>query len=451
MLLDEIKNLNFLIMGLGLNGGGVALSRFLLKRGAKLVITDLKSETELALSIDALRDFEDQIRYVLGKHDVNDFKNADIVVKNPGVKPNNKYLKFAKRIETDISLFLMFNKNPIVAVTGTKGKSTLVSLLYQALKEKYPGVKLGGNIGVSPLSFFDQLDGKSPLILELSSWQLQSLENFNPIISIITNVYNDHQNYYLNFDDYIIDKSKIFVNQTSGIVIIQDQAYCKYFSKFKSKARVILFSEFNPCDFDQDIFYCNEGKVYFNDNLIGSFSNSRAVFIVPKVITFFVSYYLNIDLNRTGQILNNFKGIEHRLEFVKSVQNVMFYNDTASTIPESTVLSVKSLKTKDNRINLIVGGTDKELDFLSFSKIADIVRTWILIRGSATVKIIKILEKSSIQYFLFDSLRDAVNYAFKISSPGDIVLFSPASASFELFNNEFDRGLQFKNLVNNLG
>ncbi|EEH32313.1 UDP-N-acetylmuramoylalanine--D-glutamate ligase [Borreliella burgdorferi 29805] len=451
MLLDEIKNLNFLIMGLGLNGGGVTLSRFLLKRGAKLVITDLKSETELALSIDALRDFEDQIRYVLGKHDVNDFKNADIVVKNPGVKPNNKYLKFAKRIETDISLFLMFNKNPIVAVTGTKGKSTLVSLLYQALKEKYPGVKLGGNIGVSPLSFFDQLDGKSPLILELSSWQLQSLENFNPIISIITNVYNDHQNYYLNFDDYIIDKSKIFVNQTSGIVIIQDQAYCKYFSKFKSKARVILFSEFNPCDFDQDIFYCNEGKVYFNDSLIGSFSNSRAVFIVPKVITFFVSYYLNIDLNRTGQILNNFKGIEHRLEFVKSVQNVMFYNDTASTIPESTVLSVKSLKTKDNRINLIVGGTDKELDFLSFSKIADIVRTWILIRGSATVKIIKILEKSSIQYFLFDSLRDAVNYAFKISSPGDIVLFSPASASFELFNNEFDRGLQFKNLVNNLG
>lgn len=451
MLLDEIKNLNFLIMGLGLNGGGVALSRFLLKRGAKLVITDLKSETELALSIDALRDFEDQIRYVLGKHDVNDFKNADIVVKNPGVKPNNKYLKFAKRIETDISLFLMFNKNPIVAVTGTKGKSTLVSLLYQALKEKYPGVKLGGNIGVSPLSFFDQLDGKSPLILELSSWQLQSLENFNPIISIITNVYNDHQNYYLNFDDYIIDKSKIFVNQTSGIVIIQDQAYCKYFSKFKSKVRVILFSEFNPCDFDQDIFYCNEGKVYFNDNLIGSFSNSRAVFIIPKVITFFVSYYLNIDLNRTGQILSNFKGIEHRLEFVKSVQNVMFYNDTASTIPESTVLSVKSLKTKDNRINLIVGGTDKELDFLSFSKIADIVRTWILIRGSATVKIIKILEKSSIQYFLFDSLRDAVNYAFKISSPGDIVLFSPASASFELFNNEFDRGLQFKNLVNNLG
>ncbi|PRR00271.1 UDP-N-acetylmuramoyl-L-alanine--D-glutamate ligase [Borreliella burgdorferi] len=451
MLLDEIKNLNFLIMGLGLNGGGVALSRFLLKRGAKLVITDLKSETELALSIDALRDFEDQIRYVLGKHDVNDFKNADIVVKNPGVKPNNKYLKFAKRIETDISLFLMFNKNPIVAVTGTKGKSTLVSLLYQALKEKYPGVRLGGNIGVSPLSFFDQLDGKSPLILELSSWQLQSLENFNPIISIITNVYNDHQNYYLNFDDYIIDKSKIFVNQTSGIVIIQDQAYCKYFSKFKSKVRVILFSEFNPCDFDQDIFYCNEGKVYFNDNLIGSFSNSRAVFIIPKVITFFVSYYLNIDLNRTGQILNNFKSIEHRLEFVKSVQNVMFYNDTASTIPESTVLSVKSLKTKDNRINLIVGGTDKELDFLSFSKIADIVRTWILIRGSATVKIIKILEKSSIQYFLFDSLRDAVNYAFKISSPGDIVLFSPASASFELFNNEFDRGLQFKNLVNNLG
>ncbi|APS98770.1 UDP-N-acetylmuramoylalanine--D-glutamate ligase [Borreliella mayonii] len=449
MRLDEIKNLNFLVMGLGLNGGGVALSRFLLKHGARLVITDLKSEAELALSIDSLRDFDNQIRYVLGKHDINDFKNADIVVKNPSVKPNNEYLKLAKRVETDISLFLIFNKNPIIAVTGTKGKSTLVSLLYQVLKKKYPRAKLGGNIGLSPLSFFDQLDGRSPVILELSSWQLQSLNNFNPILSIITNVYNDHQNYYLNFDDYIIDKSKIFVNQTSGIVIIQDKAYYKYFSKFKSKAKVILFSEFNPCDFDQDIFYCNKGKVYFNDNLIGSFSESQ--FMISKFIAFFVSYYLNIDLNHTSQILNNFKGIEHRLEFVKLVQNVMFYNDTASTIPESTVLSVKSLKTNDNHINLIVGGTDKELDFSSFSKIINIVKTWILIKGSATVKIIKILEKSSIQYFVFYSLRDAVNYSFKISSSGDIVLFSPASASFELFNNEFDRGLQFKNLVNTLG
>ncbi|WLN25371.1 UDP-N-acetylmuramoyl-L-alanine--D-glutamate ligase [Borreliella valaisiana] len=451
MRLDEIKNLNFLVMGLGLNGGGVALSRFLLKHGAKVVITDLKSEAELALSIDSLKDFDDQIKYVLGKHDADDFKRADIVVKNPSVKPNNEYLKLAKRVETDISLFLIFNKNPIIAVTGTKGKSTLASLLYQVLKKKYPRAKLGGNIGVSPLSFFDQLDGRSPLILELSSWQLQSLENFNPILSIVTNIYNDHQNYYLNFDDYIIDKSKIFVNQTSGIVIIQDKAYYKYFSKFESKAKVILFSEFNPCDLDLDVFYCNKDKVYFNNKLIGSFSESQVVFMIPKLITFFVSYYLNIGFNHVFQILNNFKGIEHRLEFVKLIQNVMFYNDTASTIPDSTVFSVKSLKTNDNHINLIVGGTDKELDFSSFSKIINCVKTWILIKGSATVKIIKILEKSSIQYFVFDSLKDSVNHALKVSSPGDIVLFSPASASFELFNNEFDRGLQFKNLVNMLG
>lgn len=142
MRLDEIKNLNFLVMGLGLNGGGVALSRFLLKHGARLVITDLKSEAELALSIDSLKDFDDQIRYVLGKHDINDFKKADIVVKNPSVKPNNKYLKLAKRVETDISLFLIFNKNPIIAVTGTKGKSTLVSLLYQVLKKNIQGQSL---------------------------------------------------------------------------------------------------------------------------------------------------------------------------------------------------------------------------------------------------------------------------------------------------------------------
>lgn len=141
-------------MGLGLNGGGVALSRFLLKRGAKLVITDLKSETELALSIDALRDFEDQIRYVLGKHDVNDFKNADIVVKNPGVKPNNKYLKFAKRIETDISLFLMFNKNPIVAVTGTKRKIYSCISFVSSFERKISGGKAWGQYWCISFKFF---------------------------------------------------------------------------------------------------------------------------------------------------------------------------------------------------------------------------------------------------------------------------------------------------------
>ncbi|ANF34046.1 UDP-N-acetylmuramoylalanine--D-glutamate ligase [Borrelia turicatae] len=447
MYLDEIRGKNFLIMGLGLHGGGLAVAKFLLKHGGNLVITDLKNELELIPSIEALKQFRDKIRYVLGYHDEDDFKRADIVIKNPGVSFDNKYLKLAKRVETDISLFLMFNQNPIIAITGTKGKSTLASLLHKVLVIKYPNSKLGGNIGVSPLSFLDELDGVSPIILELSSWQLHDLRNLCPIISIITNIYSDHQNYYSNFDSYIEDKSRIFINQNSGILISQDQAYYNYFSRFKSKLKSILFSEAVPLNFENDIFYFKKGKIYLNNKVVGTLSESRIVLLISKMITVFIASYLGLDLSVVSKIVTDFDGIEHRLEFVREFEGVKYYNDTASTIPDSTILSVKSLRAYGGLINLITGGTDKELDFAIFGEILNIVKTWILLKGSATLKIIKFLEDNNINYFIFSSLEECVCYAKKISVQNDIVLFSPASASFELFKNEFDRGLQFKNLV----
>ncbi|BDU62743.1 UDP-N-acetylmuramoylalanine--D-glutamate ligase [Candidatus Borrelia fainii] len=436
-----------MIMGLGLHGGGLAVAKFLLKHGGNLVITDLKNELELIPSIEALKQFRDKIRYVLGYHDEDDFKRADIVIKNPGVSFDNKYLKLAKRVETDISLFLMFNQNPIIAITGTKGKSTLASLLHKVLIIKYPNSKLGGNIGVSPLSFLDDLDGVSPIILELSSWQLHDLRNLCPIISIITNIYFDHQNYYSNFDSYIEDKSRVFVNQNSGILISQEQAYYNYFFRFKSKLKIILFSESVPLNFENDIFYFKKGKIYLNNKVVDTLSESRVVLLISKMITVFIASYLGLDLSVVSKIVTDFDGIEHRLEFVREFEGVKYYNDTASTIPDSTVLSVKSLRAYGGLINLITGGTDKELNFTIFGEILNMVKTWILLRGSATLAIIKFLEDNNINYFIFSSLEECVCYAKKISIQNDIVLFSPASASFELFKNEFDRGLQFKNLV----
>ncbi|BCR22000.1 UDP-N-acetylmuramoyl-L-alanine--D-glutamate ligase [Borrelia sp. HM] len=447
MCLSQIKDKNFLIMGLGLNGGGLAVAEFLLKHGGNLVITDLKNESELALSIKLLEQFKNRIRYVLGYHDEYDFKNADIVIKNPAVSAENKYLKLAKRIETDISLFLMFNRNPIIAITGTKGKSTLASVLYKILLSKYPNSKLGGNIGLSPLSFLDELDGISPIVLELSSWQLHDLNNLYPIVSIITNIYRDHQNYYSNFDSYIEDKSKIFIGQDSGILILQEQAYYDYFCKFKSKSKVVLFSETVPLKYENDIFYFRDGKIYLNQEEISAIRESKIVLLISKMIAVFVANYLGLNLENVSNIVADFDGIEHRLEFVREYESVKYYNDTASTIPDSTVLSVKSLKVNGNFIHLIVGGTDKELDFSVFSEILNMVKTWILLRGSATLKIIKFLEVNNINYYIFSSLKECVCYAKKVSIQNDIVLFSPASASFEIFNNEFDRGNQFKNLV----
>ncbi|WKC58136.1 UDP-N-acetylmuramoyl-L-alanine--D-glutamate ligase [Borrelia sp. P9F1] len=450
MRLDEIKSKKFLVMGLGLHGGGLSVARFLLKHGASLVITDLKSKLELASSIKSLEEFKDRIRYVLGYHSEDDFREADIVVKNPGVSFKNRYLKFAKRIETDISLFLMFNKNPIIAVTGTKGKSTLVSLLHQILVTKYPKAKIGGNIGISPLSFLDDLDAISPIVLELSSWQLHDLENLNPIISIITNVYHDHQNYYSTFNDYVEDKAKIFIKQDSGIFISQDKAYYDYFHRFKTKAGVVLFSESMPLNFENDMLYLRNGKIYLNEELIITLGETRLVLLINKLVAVFVANYLKLNLNLVSNVMARFNGIEHRLEFIREIDGVSYYNDTASTIPDSTVLSVKSLKREKISINLIVGGTDKELNFLIFGEILNMVKTWILLRGSATLKIIKFFEDNDVDYSVFSSIEECVCYARKVSVQNDIVLFSPASASFELFKNEFDRGFRFKKLVSDM-
>ena len=219
--LDDIKDKKITVMGLGLNGGGEACVRFFLKHGAYVTVTDMKTreqlkETVFRLENDSSLDTS-RLKYVLGEHKIEDFKDAFCVIKNPGVKyENNKYLEAAKNIETDISIFLNFTKSKVIAVTGSKGKSSTVSAIYYGLKEA--GIKcfLGGNITVSPLSFLEETTEETPVILELSSWQLSDLRGrglLKPVISVITKIVPDHQNWYSNMDDYILDKRLIYKNQ----------------------------------------------------------------------------------------------------------------------------------------------------------------------------------------------------------------------------------------------
>ena len=175
--LEDIKNKNVTVMGLGLNGGGEATVRFLLKHGANVTITDMKSKEQLESTIKSLENDSSldtsKIKYTLGCHNIEDFKNADVVIKNPGVKiEGNKFLAEAKQIETDISMFLHFTKAPIIAVTGSKGKSSTVSAIHFGLSQAGFTTFLGGNITVSPLTFLEKTNEDTPVVLELSSWQL---------------------------------------------------------------------------------------------------------------------------------------------------------------------------------------------------------------------------------------------------------------------------------------
>ena len=197
--LADIAGLRVTVMGLGLNGGGLASARFFARHGAEVTVTDMKSAAELAPSIEALAEFT-AIRFVLGTHELDDFSNADMVLKNPGVKlAGNRYLESAKSIESDVSVFLRLSQAPVLAVTGSKGKSSTVSALHYGMKQLGYPVFLGGNITVSPLSFLEETGPDTPVVLELSSWQLADLRGrglLKPRVALITPIMSDHQNWY---------------------------------------------------------------------------------------------------------------------------------------------------------------------------------------------------------------------------------------------------------------
>lgn len=217
-------------MGLGLNGGGEACVRFFLRHGANVLATDMKTAEQLQPTIQKLSDDPEidssRLSYRLGEHRIEDFQNADCVIKNPGVKfEGNKYLAAAKNIETDISIFLHFTKAPVIAVTGSKGKSSTVSAINYGLNKAGFTAFLGGNITVSPLTFLEKTNEKTPVVLELSSWQLADLRGrkaLKPKICVITKIVPDHQNWYHAMEPYVADKRLIYADQTSGDYSIFD-------------------------------------------------------------------------------------------------------------------------------------------------------------------------------------------------------------------------------------
>src|SRR5574344_747280 len=228
--LADIANKHITVMGLGVNGGGEACVRFLLQHGAYVTVTDMKSAEQLRPTIESLSKYtlldKSRITYVLGQHRTEDFSNADCVIKNPGVKiEGNPYLAASKAIETDLSIFLHFTKAPIIAVTGSKGKSSTVSAIDFGLRSAGFTSFLGGNITLSPLTFLDKTNETTPVVLELSSWQLADLRGrklLKPKISVITKIVPDHQNWYGNMEDYVADKRLIYADQTKGDYSIFD-------------------------------------------------------------------------------------------------------------------------------------------------------------------------------------------------------------------------------------
>lgn len=464
--LSDFKGKDVTVMGLGLNGGGFASALFFAAQGAYVTATDLRSKEVLKPTIEKLSKYN--IKYVLEKHDISDFKNADIVIKNPAVPADSPFLKVAKRIETDISVFLKLFKGRIIAVTGSKGKSTTVSAIYHIIKTVYPSAKLGGNITTSPLSFIDKLSIDDPVILELSSWQLADLTLCNkeetwslkPEVAVITNIMPDHLNSYNGMEEYAADKKLIYKGQgKEDFTLCFNDEWGEIFAK-ETPATPVFFSSFSA-NSDK----AKTASAWLDKNGAGWITTpvgNTPALIVPEKVAIIghhnrvnllaacaALYLFGLSPEKISEAIADFPGIPHRMEFVCTTAGISFYNDTTATIPQAVIAAAESFTAP---VRLISGGTDKKLDFEILDKLKGKTEMIYLLEGSATDKMIPYLEKYNIQWKgVFSSLEEATNSAFSESSKGDVIILSPGCTSFGMFANEFHRGDVFKEIVRSLG
>lgn len=489
--LDDIKDKKITVMGLGLNGGGEACVRFFLKHGAYVTVTDMKTreqlkETVFRLENDSSLDTS-RLKYVLGEHKIEDFKDAFCVIKNPGVKyENNKYLEAAKNIETDISIFLNFTKSKVIAVTGSKGKSSTVSAIYYGLKEA--GIKcfLGGNITVSPLSFLEETTEETPVILELSSWQLSDLRGrglLKPVISVITKIVPDHQNWYSNMDDYILDKRLIYKNQDENDWAIFDydssddesspsdyESWGELFSS-ECKAKILRYSRKNQENLVKEGKFFGVWQEKSDSGIIGKafIPGMKEPFTVMKNLLLpglhikenvlnaaLVLLLLGVQKEKIPMIFSAWQGVSHRLQHFYSYNSIEFYNDSCATVPEAAFCASQAF---GKPVIFISGGTDKGLSFdsllrafVSSEKNIFKPKALFLLAGTGTDKILPELKKNNVKFEgPFLSLEELIvslkNYIDSEKISGESVVFSPGATSFGMFLNEFDRGNKFMDLV----
>ncbi len=460
-------------MGLGLykEGSGISAAKFFSSKGAEVAITDLKNEEELKKQISELKRFAKKLKaisykLILGRHRTSDFKSADIVIRNPGARANSPYLAAARsagaKILSDTGIFLALMPGAVIGVTGTRGKSTTSALAYEMLKSKERHAELGGNILRSPLNFLDKMHEGSIAVLELSSWQCEGLEEIkkSPHIAVITNIMRDHLNTYKGMAQYAAAKALIYKYQSpeDAVILNYDNKWTREMGKRAPSRRFWFslkpFSEENGCfPKNKKIIFRfggeEEAVASVSDTAIAgehNLGNALSAVCAAKI--------MGISNAAIKKVLKNFKGLPNRMEVIRNIKGIRFINDTTATTPDATIAALKTLKAKSyklkakRRIVLICGGSDKKLEFSELAlAIKKYAKSVVFLPGGATDKIKKFLK---MPYEEAADMARAVRCAIKFAKKGDVVLLSPAAASFGLFQNEFDRGEQFVKEVKKL-
>jgi len=448
---DFLKNKQVTVLGLARSGEAAA--SMLSKLGAHVLVSDLNSEEQLKDAVSRLTHEHPQIRFRLGGHPDEVIDSAELVVKSPGVPIDIPVLKKAREkgipVIDEVELAYRICRSPIIAITGTKGKSTTSTLLGQILSRHRSGnVIVAGNIGKPITRYVLELTESDLLVLEVSSFQLEATVNFAPEVSVILNIKQDHFDRHSGIDDYASAKYKIFANQAEDdYTILNADDPLTLACADRTRAKVILFSSQQRLDKG---IYVEDGEA------IANYNGSKVAVIKQDEIripgrhnlenamaAIAVSLIYGVDVEVIRDVLRDFSGLEHALEFVDEVRGVRFINDSKST----NVISLKAaLESLDGNVILVMGGRDKGNDYAPLNLLVKEKVSHLILIGESADKIQKSIGVYTESHGARE-MEDAVTLAYSLADPGDTVLLSPACASFDMFRDYAERGTIFKETV----
>lgn len=463
----ELKGKRALVMGLGLHDGGLGVTRFLVQQGAEVTVTDLRSPETLAPTLEKLKGYS--VNYVLGEHRESDFQQAELVVRNPAVPRESKFLQIARQagasIEMEMTLFFkLCPSRNILGITGTRGKTSTTVLAGEMLKAWKPQTVVAGNLRISALEKLSQIGPETPVVLELSSWQLEGMgeQHLSPRFAAVTNLSPDHLNRYRDMEDYADAKRNIVRWQASdGVAILNydDPLVREFASVAGGRTQFFSLVKQVDCYLAGERFYWR-GSAGLSQNCPASFlkapgkhNQANALAAIGLVSA------LGCPTESIRQGLLNFTGVADRLEFVRELDGVRYYNDTTATSPAGTVVALEAFEDSAGQLVLLAGGADKKLEFgemaATIARLAKSKRLKqiVLLEGTATPRLVEALEIAGtlpIYEQPLGNFKEAILTAKAVAAPGDIVLLSPGCASFGMFLHEFDRGAQFRQIVNSL-
>lgn len=456
MSYKDIKGKKILVMGLGRTG--VSLCRFLSSKGAEVTVSDHKSSAELVNTIEGLKDLN--IKLDLGGHSPKLFLQQDLIIRSPGISPYLKIFNYASqngvKVTGELEFASSFIREPIIAVTGTNGKTTVCRLIYEFLKNSNIKVWRGGNYG-NPLSDYLQEKEKSQvLVVEVSSFQLETVEHFTPKQIVFTNLSENHLDRYHSIEDYINAKRKIFLNTnpfTTSILNADDNAVIELArDPSVQKGRIFYFSR--KISLEPQIMNIG-GSIAEKDTLKVRTGPETETFSIKNkkmlghhsseniMAAILAAREHNASSKVIQDTIDRFPGLLHRIEYVRKVGGVKFYNDSKSTNVQAVR---RALETFEDDVILIMGGKETRSDFTPLKDLIRMkVKTLILV-GESKEKINRDIGGYS-ETFLIGTFEEAVLIAYQKSRIGDIVLLSPGCSSFDIFYNYEERGNYFKNLV----